>query len=504
MSGVAGQFHGTERIGGLETERSRWVAIAVFSVLGVTLFRIICLAFDRTDLFVDEAQYWLWGREMAFGAYSKPPLIGWFIRLTTWIMGGEGTFDVRLAAPILHAMTAAAMFYLGRMIYDARIGALAAIIYITLPGVSLSSLLISTDTPMLLFIVVSLILWRKLSAIRTENGPLALILAIGLGFAVGLGFLSKYAMAFLFPFVPLAAYLDRDWRVRWSHALLAGAVATLVVAPNLWWNYAHDFATARHTVSIAHWNAAGLNFGSALGFFGAQAGVVGPFVFIAMLMALRDMRTPTVRSLCALSIPLLLLMTAQALISRAFANWAVGAYAAGLLLATPWLAARPHWLRASLILNTVVAIILPLLTIFGTELRLPNGDLALKRYLGRSALVSTAIADARRLDAHVLVASDRSFLAEMFYQLRDDHHIVPRAWNEGAEPPSSHYALLYPLQPNETANALLLSRADSLPACMKDEPPQAEWAATAGFMERAKVGLWKIPASCLEGANHGP
>ncbi len=138
--------------------------------------------------------------------------------------------------------------------------------------------MISTDTPMLLFIVVSLILWRKLSAIRTEGGPLALMLAIGLGFAVGLGFLSKYAMAFLFPFVPLAAYLDRDWRVRWSHALLAGAVATLVVAPNLWWNYAHDFATARHTVSIAHWNAAGLNFGSALGFFGAQAGVVGPFV----------------------------------------------------------------------------------------------------------------------------------------------------------------------------------------------------------------------------------
>ena len=65
MSGIAGQFHGTERIGRLETERSRWVAIAVFSVLGVTLFRIICLAFDRTDLFVDEAQYWLWSREMA-------------------------------------------------------------------------------------------------------------------------------------------------------------------------------------------------------------------------------------------------------------------------------------------------------------------------------------------------------------------------------------------------------------------------------------------------------
>ncbi len=87
----------------------------------------------------------------------------------------------------------------------------------------------------------------------------------------------------------------------------------------------------------------------------------------------------------------------------------------------------------------------------------------------------------------------------MFYQLRDDHHIVPRAWNEGVEPPSSHYALLYPLQPGETVNALLLSRADSLPACMKDEPPQAEWAATAGFMERATVGLWKIQPPALRG-----
>ncbi len=503
MSGIAGEFRGGERFGRLETESSRWVAICLLSVLGITVFRIVCLAFNRTDLFVDEAQYWLWSREMAFGAYSKPPLIGWVIRLTTWISGGEGTFEVRLAAPILHALTAAAMLHLGRMLYDVRIGAMAAIVYITLPGVSLSSLLISTDTPMLLFIVLSMILWRRLATEKDYAGSYALLLAVGLGLTVGLGFLSKYAMAFLFPFVPLAAYLDKGWRIRWSHALLVGLVALVVVSPNLWWNYAHDFATARHTVSIAHWNAASLNFGTALGFFGAQAGVVGPFVFIAMLMALRDMRHPTTRSLSALSIPLLLLMTAQALISRALANWAVGAYAAGILLATPWLAARPRWMRASLILNTTVAVILPVLTIFGTELRLPNGDLALKRYLGRSAVVSTAIADAEKMHANILVAADRSFLAEMFYELRDDRRIAPRAWNEAPQLPSSHYALLYPLQPGEEANALLLSRADSLPSCIKDEKPQSHWVASAGFMERAVVGLWRIPSSCFEGTNHG-
>ena len=43
----------------------------------VTLWRVALLPFDRADLYVDEAQYWFWGQELAWGYYSKPPLIGW-------------------------------------------------------------------------------------------------------------------------------------------------------------------------------------------------------------------------------------------------------------------------------------------------------------------------------------------------------------------------------------------------------------------------------------------
>ncbi|MFN6983793.1 MAG: PH domain-containing protein, partial [Rhizobium oryzihabitans] len=59
------------------SEQRQWMTLALAAIVLVTLLRILGLAFNRTDLFVDEAQYWLWGREMAFGAYSKPPLIGW-------------------------------------------------------------------------------------------------------------------------------------------------------------------------------------------------------------------------------------------------------------------------------------------------------------------------------------------------------------------------------------------------------------------------------------------
>ena len=45
-----------------------WLWPAAWGVLAVTAARVVLLAFNRTDLFVDEAQYWLWGRELAFGS----------------------------------------------------------------------------------------------------------------------------------------------------------------------------------------------------------------------------------------------------------------------------------------------------------------------------------------------------------------------------------------------------------------------------------------------------
>lgn len=52
-------------------EQRQWMTFALAAIVLVTVLRVVGLAFNRTDLFVDEAQYWLWGREMAFGAYSS-------------------------------------------------------------------------------------------------------------------------------------------------------------------------------------------------------------------------------------------------------------------------------------------------------------------------------------------------------------------------------------------------------------------------------------------------
>ena len=67
--------------------RSRGATLALAALVLLTGWRIAWLVVDPSELYVDEAQYWFWGTELAFGAYSKPPLIGWLIRAATELLG---------------------------------------------------------------------------------------------------------------------------------------------------------------------------------------------------------------------------------------------------------------------------------------------------------------------------------------------------------------------------------------------------------------------------------
>src|SRR6185437_2958372 len=130
-------------------EEQRYRRIAAFVLLGVTLLRLLWLAGDPIDLYPDEAQYWLWSLHPAFGYFSKPPLVPWIIAATTRLLG-EDEFAIRLASPLLHFLTGLVVFAIGRRLYDARVGCWSAVAYVTLPAVSLSAAIISTDVPLLL------------------------------------------------------------------------------------------------------------------------------------------------------------------------------------------------------------------------------------------------------------------------------------------------------------------------------------------------------------------
>ena len=53
--------------------------VFVYSILALILLKIGAVFFTNFSLYGDEAQYWLWSKELDFGYYSKPPLLAWFL-----------------------------------------------------------------------------------------------------------------------------------------------------------------------------------------------------------------------------------------------------------------------------------------------------------------------------------------------------------------------------------------------------------------------------------------
>jgi 4-amino-4-deoxy-L-arabinose transferase-like glycosyltransferase len=169
--------------------------------------------------------------------------------------------------------------------------------------------------------------------------------AVALGAALGLAFLSKYAAVYVL--AGLAAHLaaSREARQVWTLPMAAAAVAAvaIVFSPNLAWNLNHHFATLEHTASNANWNAQRLfNIRELMEFIGSQFGVFGPIPFAVLVggtiwLGARRRLQPADLLLLCLTAPPLLTVAAQAFVSRANANWAGVAYIAGSILVAAWL-----------------------------------------------------------------------------------------------------------------------------------------------------------------------
>ena len=338
-------------------ETGRWrtgpFAAALTLVVGFTALRLLVLFATPLELYPDEAQYWAWAQAPALGYVSKPPLVAWLIWLTTAI-GGDAEPWVRLAAPLVHAGAALALQRAGARLYDGWTGFWAATLYMLMPGVQLSAGVITTDAPLFLFLALALWAYAGLTAAQDPGARLRC--AAGLGLALGLAWLSKYAAIYFVIGLIAHAATSRAARAAWGwrEVALVGALFLAALAPNLGWNMANGFATLGHTLQNASWGPpipgpAGrpdgpdvYDFRDAGGFFLSQFGVFGPVPFAVLvgggvILARRRALSAPDRLLLCFVLPPLLIVLAQAAMSRANANWGAAAYGAASVLVAAWL-----------------------------------------------------------------------------------------------------------------------------------------------------------------------
>lgn len=195
------------------------------------------LAFAATLLFrlwlsaaapvtADEAYFILWGRAPALGYYDHPPMVGWMLAPLAAL--SNASWLLRLPAVLVAPLAALGVWlslrrWFGR---DEETANLAALAVLLLP-MNVWNVLVTTDTPLVLFSVASLLLFAR----AAEKGSNALFLASGV--LLGLAFLSKY-FAVLLGLAYLAWAITARNPKSFLLVFLGGLPAGLL---NLYWNY---------------------------------------------------------------------------------------------------------------------------------------------------------------------------------------------------------------------------------------------------------------------------
>ena len=133
----------------------------------------------------DEAYFILWGRVPALGYYDHPPLVGWMLAPLAAL--SEAAWLMRLPAVLVPplvalAVRAALRGWFARDEDTANLAALA----IVLSPMNVWNVLVTTDTPLVLFSVASLLVFAR-AAGKNSGGLFVLS-----GALLGLAFLAKY------------------------------------------------------------------------------------------------------------------------------------------------------------------------------------------------------------------------------------------------------------------------------------------------------------------------
>jgi 4-amino-4-deoxy-L-arabinose transferase-like glycosyltransferase len=395
--------------------------------------RVGGLVVSPLGLHPDEAQYWAWSRSFEWGYFSKPPLIAWVIRATTAVFGDD-PWAVRLAAPFAHTGAALALYALGRLMYGAGAGLAAGLGWLLMPGVGLSSALISTDALLLpLWSLALYALWRWTETRRTAW-------ALLMGAAVGLGALAKYAMLYFPLCLTLATILlPQVRRVAFSRqGIGAIATASVFVLPNAAWNAAHRFETVQHTAANADWRGDLFNLDQLAAFIGDQFAIAGllAFALVWLLVAFaRGARPLDGRAtfLIAFLAPPLVVIIVQALISRAHGNWAATAYPAAVVLIAGALAGSGFLRWATRIHAAFLALLLLLGGFPETAYRMPGIGRGIengfKRMTAWKETAAQVAARARDGAFDTVLVDHRHAYFELVYEWRDRTDLPPvRMW----------------------------------------------------------------------------
>jgi 4-amino-4-deoxy-L-arabinose transferase-like glycosyltransferase len=403
------------------TDASVLVAVAV---IALTLFRLI--ATSHISLVPDEAYYWLWSKVPSAGYYDHPPMIAWWIWLSTAV-AGNSIFAIRLLPILSIAVTAAATYLTARELFDDRdIAARAAIWVNAMFLIGLEHIFATPDAPSTMFWSLATL---ALAHLRRGGRPMFWLIV---GLLAGAGCVSKYTNLFLglgilcwLAFDPAA----RRWRSS-PWILLGGVVAFVTFLPVLWWNQAHHWISFQKQFGRIGETGAGNSHLAE--FLAGQFGLINPVLAVLASVAVwsyfrrrqHALQSP-LTFLILLNVPLALYMLVQSSHDRVHPNWTAPLYPALAILAA--VATSSEFGSARMVrlgrwaAPVGIGLSCLILAIFATPLgRAMPMRSPVDNVLGWRGLYSSLDEIRRRTGAQWIATTDYGLTGELAFQAKDE------------------------------------------------------------------------------------
>ncbi len=461
---------------------------SLYSAAGLILLALLAarLTFIQQiglELSPDEAYYWDWSRTLAWGYYSKPPLVAWLIHLFTLKLG-HTEYGVRVPAALCHTFYLALVYYLGQRLFDRKVGLWAALAAAAGPLSAIYGFVMTIDPPLFAFWTAALCFtWQAVETKKSFD-------FLKLGLVLGLGLLTKQTML---AFVVLLFFWL--WWTPENRALLRGPkpylallVAFVLFLPNLWWNASHSWVTFRHTEE--HFQGEGLFLLGPAKFLLEQAGVITPIIFLLLLYVFLLFLTrpklrenPKLRFLFVFSALPLTLVFPLSFFREVNANWPHPFYASGfvflsaLILRGNWPSQKRLFLRRVFLLGVLLGMFI-MVTVYQLprtpEKFPPKIQRLLYKFKGWKDLAHWVAFHQKREE--IIIALRRDYAAEMAFYLPGK----PRPYTFWEGHPRNQYDLWDGLSGRLGEDALVLLK----------KPTQARRYSVC-FQKMEYLGEWK-------------
>ncbi len=304
----------SDQITQISEKRTRILPVAL--ILGIWFIVNLTQAY-LTNLFDDEALFWMYGERLNWGFYEHPPMAGLMIKI------GYTLFHNELGVRLLFVISSTLSIFLLMKLADVKNYLLFAALSLTTLIMQPGGFYAAPDMALVLFILLFFLVYREF--LKNDS----VVNAILWGVVMAAMIYSKYN-GIMIIFFTLISNLKI---LRHRSFYIAAITAILLFLPHIIWSFQHNYPTIYYHLierSFEQYNT----FEYLGGFIAGQFGVYGPFmaIFYFWFSFTFKPTNPFERGLKFSAVGIMLFFLLFALHGQAEPNWTIPAFLPMLIL----------------------------------------------------------------------------------------------------------------------------------------------------------------------------